>query len=284
MHMIGFRIILTLVLICTSGIYAAADDTAGENAVSYQSPYSVQLPYPVRELIPDLLEGERGDARFESKIRQSEWYQYGVGPWGPLPRNYPPPNIAQGKSSDWKRARILATALRFVGYHYRHHHIPDWAPPPGWHIPKPGSPRHDGKGVDCSNFTSFVYNQGLGIGFSSDIHKQADMETATVHGSEEEIPVRIIPLQDSPEAWARILKPGDLLFIRPRGSETISHVVIWIGEWSLPQGLPLVLDSHGSDVRDADGTLIPDGVYLRPFRPNSWYAVRADHAIRIIGE
>ncbi|MDD2500597.1 MAG: NlpC/P60 family protein [Geobacter sp.] len=260
-----------------------AADTGG---AEYQSPYGVKLPWPIPELIPDLLEGKRGEPGREAKIPESDWYGHShpwVGPWGPLPHRYKPPKRAEGKSDDWERARIIATALRFIGYHYRHHYIPDWDPPPGWYNPKPGGARHDGKGLDCSNFTAFVYNQGLGIRFSSDIRKQAATETVTVNGTEQQLPVRLIPRQESVEAWVKVLKPGDLLFIRPRSSETVSHVVIWIGQWGVPGGQPLILDSHGADVRDEDGTLIPDGVHLRPFRPNSWYATRADHAIRIIG-
>lgn len=274
-----FSFAVLLLLLCRPCICLSADD--------YRSPYSVKLPWTAQELIPDLLEGERGLVRNEAKIPEFDWYGYShpwVGPWGPRPRAYQPPQLAQGKSDDWKRARVIATALRFLGYHYRHHYIPDWDPPPGWYTPKPGGTRHDGKGVDCSNFTSFVYNQALGIGFSSDIHKQAAIDSVTIHGSDQTVPVKVIPIQDSPETWARVLKPGDLLFIRPRSSETVSHVVIWIGPWGQPDGQLLILDSHGADVRDSDGTLIPDGIQLRPFRPGSWYAVRADHAIRIIGE
>ncbi len=124
----------------------------------------------------------------------------------------------------------------------------------------------------------------MGIGFSSDIHKQAAIDSVTIYGSDRQMPVTVIPLQDSPAAWAKALKPGDLLFIRPRSSESISHVVLWIGDWGLPKGQFLVLDSHGADVKDSDGTLIPEGIHLRPFRNGSWYATRADHAIRIIGQ
>lgn len=275
-------LLLVLLLVIVPVGFAA--DNGGAD---YQSPYGVKLPWPIPELIPDLLEGKRGEAAREAKLPESEWYSHShpwVGPWGPLPHKYKPPKLAEGKSDDWKRARIIATALRFIGYHYRHHYIPDWDPPPGWYNPKPGGTRHDGRGVDCSNFTSFVYNQGLGIRFSSDIHKQAALETVTVNGTEQELPVRLIPRQDSVEAWARVLKPGDLLFIRPRSSETVSHVVIWIGQWGMPGGRPLILDSHGADVRDENGALIPDGIHLRPFRSDSWYATRADHAIRIVGQ
>jgi len=252
--------------------------------VQYSSPYSVRLPYEIRELIPDLLEGERGHRHHQSKISYQHWYNHTVvGPWGPLPREYMPPAIAEGKSAEWKRARVIAAALRFVGYHYRHHYIPDWDPPQGWHTPKAGGTRHDGKGVDCSNFTSFVYNQALGIGFSSDIHKQAAMEGVSIHGEFWGKDVTIIPRQESVAQWKSVLKPGDLLFIRPRSGIGISHVVIWLGAWGISSdNTPLILDSHGADVRDANKQLIPEGVHIRPFRSGSWYASSADHAIRVI--
>ncbi len=237
-RLLSFAILL--LLLCRPCICLSAEE--------YRSPYSVKLPWTAQELIPDLLEGERGLVRNEAKIPEFDWYGHShpwVGPWGPRPREYQPPQLALGKSDDWKRARVIATALRFLGYHYRHHYIPDWDPPPVWYTPKPGGARH---------------------------------------GSNQSLLAKLIPLQDSPEAWARVLKPGDMLFIRPRGSETISHVVIWIGQWGQPEGQAPILDSHGADVRDSDGVLIPDGIHLRPFRPDSWYAVRADHAIRIIGD
>ena len=272
----------------SSSMCLADTDLAGDDGrAEYRSPYSVSLPWPVGELIPDLLEGERGDPRREAVLPHDLWYQHRdpwVGPWGPLPRHYDWPGIADGKSDDWKRARVIAAALRYLGYQYRHHYIPDWNPPIGWYVPKPGGTRHDGKGVDCSNFTSFVYNQALGFGISSDVHKQAVTESVTIYGTNSNLPVTLIEKPQALEKWAEILKPGDLLFIRPKNGNEISHVVIWVGVWGASKdGLPLVLDSHGADVRDSEGALIPSGIYLRPFRQNSWYATNADHAIRIIG-
>ena len=53
------------------------------------------------------------------------------------------------------RQRVIAVALRFQGYHYQHHHVPDWDPPADW--PYKESPLgKQSKGVDCSNFTSFA--------------------------------------------------------------------------------------------------------------------------------
>ena len=90
---------------------------------------------------------------------------------------YPPlANLAQ-HSVEWQRERVVATAARFLGYDYQYHHIPDWNPPPTWPW-KPTSAGHNGKGVDCSNLTSFVFNQGFGIRISSGIHRQADSSTA----------------------------------------------------------------------------------------------------------
>ncbi len=276
----GFAAVMTL-----APSFASADE--GQTAeAAYASPYSIRLPYSIEELIPDILSGERGDPRNESDLPENDWYDHSkVGPWGPLPRAYLPPADASGKSAMFKRARIIAVAMRYIGYGYRHHYIPDWNPPAGWHTPKPGGERHDGKGVDCSNFTAFVYNQALGIKFSSDIQKQADMDSASINGSGESITVSVIPRQETLEAWKKILKPGDLIFIRPKSGSGISHVVMWLGEWGIsPDGASLVIDSHGEDTRDPNGTLIPNGIYPRPFKDSSWYLSYADHAIRIIGE
>ena len=281
------RVISTVLLALTIGA-TVADVMASEDSpasAAYESPYRVRLPWPDDELIPDLLDGQRGDPQFSATIAPAEWYGPRVGPWGPRPRAYPPPAIAQDKSDEWQRARLVATALRLVGYTYRHHHLPDWDPPPGWRTPKPGEVAHDGKGVDCSNFTAFVFNQGLGITISSDVQKQAATQTAALNGSGRSFAVATIAQQDTAAQWAQVLKPGDLLYIRPRHSDSIAHVVIWIGTWGTSgEGDPLVLDSHGADVRDENGKLIPAGVQLRPFRANSWYATRADHALRLIGQ
>lgn len=280
-----FSAVLAVIMIVTAVSPSPANDERGKTG--YQSPYAVSFPWPLEELIPDLLKGKRGEPGKEAKLSESLWYNHNypwIGPWGPLPRAYKPPKIAEGKSDEWKRARVIATALRFLGYYYRHHYIPDWDPPPGWYTPKPGGTRHDGKGVDCSNFTSFSYNQALGIGFSSDIRKQAATQQARINGSSQTISVKVIPRQGSAAEWERVLKPGDLLFIKPRNGEDVSHVVIWIGEWGVPSGQSLILDSHGADVKDSSGKMIPAGIYLRPFRVNSWYAANAVHAIRIIGE
>ena len=52
-------------------------------------------------------------------------------------------------------------------------------------------------------------------------------------------------------------------------------------QWILPDGTPLILDSHGEGVKDSNGKSIPCGINLRPFRKNSWYFKSASHAHRL---
>ncbi len=254
----------------------------------YQTPYSVKLPWSAEELIPDILSGPRGEAQEESETPFREWnspsLKKKLGSWGPRPRKFAPPEHANGKSPEWERARVIATALRYQGYAYRHHHIPDWNPPEGYHTPEKGETKHAGKGLDCSNFTSFIYNQGLGISLNSDVHKQAEITAAPVHGSSRTIRIRTIPGQGSVEEWQKALKPADLIYVRSNAGK-ISHVIMWLGEWGQsPDGTPLIIDSHGAEVKDSNGVQIPSGIRIRPFRPGSWYAKSSDHAHRILGE
>ncbi len=255
---------------------------------AYRSPYSVKLPWSAEELIPDILKGARGNPHLESGIPFRDWYSPNnkkkIGSWGPHPKAYAFPEVAQGKSDDWHRARVIATALRFQGYSYRHHHIPDWDPPEGFHTSDSGKTKTAGKGLDCSNFTSFAYNQGMGIGLNSDIHKQSDGTTAPVQGGGRTLSIKKIKEQGSVEAWQKILKPADLIYVRSNAGK-VSHVILWLGEWGQSSdGTPLILDSHGADVKDANGVMIPAGIHIRPFRPGSWYAKSSDHAHRILGE
>jgi hypothetical protein len=176
----------------------------------------------------------------------------------------------------------VAVALRFQGYAYQHHHIPDWSPPPGWPWMETCAGAN-GTGVDCSNLTGFVYNLGFGLRLSTDVHVQADERVA--RGPEGlRTPLQAVELPSSYEDRKKALRTGDLVFIRSRAGR-ISHVVIWVGPIGrAPDGNPLVIDSHGDNVRDCDGQPIPCGVQLRPFRENSWYNRSASHALRVFAD
>jgi squalene-hopene/tetraprenyl-beta-curcumene cyclase len=251
----------------------------------YRSPYSVKFTLPLKDLVGDLENSERGDYRKASTFAFAEWSGKRVldayGPWGPPARHFPAPEKLAERSLEWQRQRVIAVGLRFQGYGYQHHHIPDWDPPKDWPW-KETKGGHNGKGVDCSNFTAFVYNLGLGIKPTGNVKKQADQlehpgpgPNKTTHALRIEKPATYAEL-------TRTLQTGDLLFIRNKKGE-ISHVVLWVGAiGQAPDGSPLILDSHGDGVKDSNGNSIPHGIYLRPFRENSWYFQSASHAIRVL--
>jgi hypothetical protein len=252
---------------------------------AYQSPYRVAFTFRAEDLVGDLEQTPRGDPRLEAEIPFEHWYtrrtqERWLG-WGPRARDYPPPPGVASWPAERKRERVVAVALRFRGYSYQHHHIPDWSPPPGWPW-KETCAGTNGKGVDCSNLTGFVYNLGFGLRLSTDVHVQAEERVARGPGPSR---TRLHPvvLPSSYEERLKALRTGDLLYIRNRGGK-ISHVVIWvgpIGRGSDGAPEPLLIDSHGDDVRDSTGQPIPCGVQLRPFRENSWYNHSASHALRV---
>lgn len=263
-------------------LFLATSLTAAEPA--YQSPYKVNFNFKEDELIGDLLKGPRADWKDQSAIKERDWYNEETkrrwGYWGPPAKHYNPPAGFAGKSADWMRERIIATGLRFAGYGYQHHHIPDWEPPADW--PKAEKIEKTGKGLDCSNFTAFVYNLALGIKPTGDVQDQSVMTKVDGPGANRSIPVQRIESPGSAADWERVLKTGDLLFVKNR-SGNVSHVVLWVGKIGQERdGTPLVLDSTGEGSRDEKGQPIPNGVNLRPFNPNSWYANSASHALRII--
>jgi hypothetical protein len=250
---------------------------------AYRSPYRVEFTCPREELVGDLDRTERGDYRLEAQFPFGNWYTARTrerwGAWGPRARDYPPPPGVEPWPVERKRERVVAVALRFQGYAYQHHHIPDWSPPPGWPW-KECCAGANGKGVDCSNLTGFVYNLGFGLRLSTDVHIQAEERVARDPGGLR-TRLRPVELPSSYEDRIKELRTGDLVFIRSRGGR-ISHVVIWVGPIGrAPDGTPLVIDSHGDDVRDSSGQPIPCGVQLRPFRENSWYNRGASHALRV---
>ena len=122
-----------------------------------------------------------------------------VNSWGPK-INCPPVVFPQAVDLlDWKRKRIIDIAKKYIGLPYRHHYNPYWIAP-------------EGQGLDCSNLTSWVYNYGLGIKFTSHVEWQGE----------------------GPKAPGRVLgkhehyKPGDLLFLQNKKRTKISHVVIYV--------------------------------------------------------
>ena len=225
------------------------------------------------------------------------WYHLGVirhvvcSRWGPRFINFPAPARVFEKTADWQRKRLFAAAGMLLGrYRYAHHHMQVWNVPdePQWtaaHITP-------GEGIDCSDFTTWMYDYGLGVRLSSSVVQQAETLTAPVGGYPHHVATQRIGdmARGFPRDYQQLaatLQPGDLLFIRRsnRPDAPIAHVVVWLGNYasdSTGRDHHLILDSHGSEVLDSEGHQIPSGPAIRPFREKSWYFRCYDHALRLL--
>ncbi len=254
----------------------------------YVSPYKVNFTVPLAELCALDRESPRNNKRLESTTPFEEWYSPRIrkkyGAWGPEPRHYPAIPGSENVPPNWKRQRVLVVAHNLTGLPYQHHHIPDWNPPKYWPW-KPVAFGRNSTGVDCSDFTSWVYNYGLGIRFSSNIQKQSATVMLQGPGGEGSFEAKTILNDRGYDDLIAKLKTGDLLYIKRKGTDKVSHVIMWVGEYGhSPDNAPLVIDCTGPEHTDCLGNHIPIGVQLRPFLRDSWYYLSFSHAHRIIGE
>jgi len=272
-----FRIFVCLMAL--TGVLQAQKD--------YKSPYRVEFSFKEEELIGDLLKGPRSDWKDSATVSFRDWYnpanQARWGYRGPGAKHFNPPSGLASKSSQWSRERVIATGMRFIGYSYQHHHVPDWDPPADW--PRDAEQKtQPGKGLDCSNFTAFVYNLALGIKPTGDVKMQAAMTESPGPGSNRTLPVKRVELPKSFDEFEGTLLTGDLLYVK-NTSGNLSHVVLWVGKiGKSPDATPLILDSTGGGNYDVNRNEIPDGIHLRAFTPRSWYFKQASHVLRIIPE
>jgi hypothetical protein len=263
------------------------DDSATDN--SYKSPYSLNYTIPLDKLLAPDSDPPRNDWHLQSETAYERWYSPAIlkrfGSWGPEPRHFPAPFADFTKvSPDWMRQRLLAVGQKMIGLPYQHHHIPAWDPPADWPWKEVAYGRQS-QGVDCSDFTSWLYNYGLGIKLITNVHKQADRLDVPAPGGEGTITAQEILGNGDYKALIKNLITGDLLYIKNKQGE-ISHVIMWVGNiGKSPDGEPLVMDCTGTGTghKDSNGTAIPLGVQLRPFTEDSWYFKSFSHAHRIIG-
>jgi cell wall-associated NlpC family hydrolase len=273
---------------------APADTSVPQPAASgedpYSSPYSLSFASGGAQLDAGFDQRPWNDPGAESAQPVAAWqaaharhpdgsWPKGAG-WGPAAAQYPAPNLPKTDPA-YLRERVIAVAARQIGLAYQHHHIPSWVPPAGWAW-RPVVAGADGPGLDCSNFTSFVFNYALGIRLPTGIGLQAETLTLPGPGGTGCLHAGRIILGRYSGLRAR-LAPADLIYIHGRQAG-IGHVVMWLGKiGQSADGVPLVIDCTETGLRDASGALIPAGVRLRPFRRGGWYWRRASHAHRIIG-
>lgn len=203
------------------------------------------------------------DAMPHTDTPPSDWYStdghYLNRGWGPtslpLPE-VPVPGDAGCDATAWKRERILSAAMHYLNQpanpqalQYRHHHIPDWDPPTSTLRSGPAEPEDveghspetwgPGRGLDCSNFTAWVYSYGLGVKFSGDVHKQF-AGTAGPMGQ------RISA--DGP------FELGDLLYLHSNGvADRASHVVIFVDDGHVIDSRLNAQNLSGIQIRQRQG-------------------------------
>jgi hypothetical protein len=262
---------------------AAPSDLPGE---SYVSPYALRfsVPQPVLDSGFDASPWDDPDA--ESDLSFAVWEAQNAhargAAWGPPARQYPAPGLPR-RDALYQRERVINIAARHIGLPYQHHHLPSWRPPALWPwLPvKAGA---NGLGLDCSNFSSFVFNYALGLKLPTGVGRQGRVRRLAGPGGDGCLTADILrgPLSDS--LLAQLL-PADLLYFQVKGK--IRHVAFWVGaigqNSDTARPVPLVIDCSQLAHRDAKGNPIPPGVQLRPFTPDSWYAAHLSHAHRLIG-
>ena len=214
MHCYFRALIFILALIFSNGARAAFDCTT-INPESTYAPTTAASPtadFSFRDGLP------------QTEVSKEKW-QSCCGTFGPCPITYPKvifPN--ESLRVAWSRERAVEAAKRLIGTRYAHRHIPQMG------------------GLDCSNFTAFVYNYALGIRIKSNVELQAEQAGRRLDST--------TPLE-----------AGDLVFIYNSSKSSITHAVLYIDKNH-------IIDDTGP------------GVQVRAFE--GWYKDRQAWARRII--
>jgi len=309
-----FALILMLTALCAAAGPAGRAYAQQAHYSPYASPYRINFTCSEDALTFDFNESPRNDYTQASNTPFADWYVESTFPvanpndgrgtsasWGPWAANYPwvePPSGLTGgcDATTWKRERVLRVAQEYIGYDYQHHHIPDFNPYPSnrdWPASDPAVlVNYPTPGIDCSDFSSWNYNFGLGIVLNTDVVNQGLTSTPIYYG-QGGLAVTAVEVV-APGAGLTyqqltgVLQPGDLLYIKNTGG-TVSHVIMWLGqkgEDTNGQDHWLVIDSHDNSppISDSNNITIPPGVNIHPFRENEWYFTSFDHALRIIAD
>ncbi|MFN7802504.1 MAG: NlpC/P60 family protein [Planctomycetaceae bacterium] len=265
-------------------LVVACQPVPAQEKDKYVSPYRLKFRHPAQQLAAGFQQPPWNNPHDQSEVPHSRWYdretEKKFGSWGPVARQYPAPAGLERRDSTWLQDRVIYTASLWIGTPYQHHHIPAWDPPAHWPWQKVAYGKNS-RGVDCSNFSSFYYNYGLGVKLDTGIHQQAERTVVRGPGGRGQLRIEVIKPRSYDELVKELL-PGDLLYIKNRKG-AVGHVIMWLGEVGVsPDGTPLVIDSTGGNHVDSNGQKIPIGIHIRPMPRRSWYAEDLSHAHRII--
>ena len=255
------RLLAALALATSTASIAATLSAPVAVPIVATVPDAVDTPYPggTMQLDIDASDTVRGVYRVTQTIPVApgttkltlllpEWLPGNHAPRGPMAELVDLSFTANGPKLQWKRDRVVAVAKHYIGLPYRHHHIPAWSPK------SPDQHGLTGPGLDCSNFTAWVYNFGFGVILNSDVALQAAMKPRpgfAVHPGMQRIGA------EGP------FMPGDIIYIANPQKTAIVHAIIFID------------DGHIIDSTDGQ-------VAVRHF--TGWYRRQLSHAIRIFNE
>lgn len=180
--------------------------------------------------------------------------------WGPYTNNYPLVQIPDDCDPiSWQELRFLKVVDYIVSLdlNYCHHHNPSWIPMDSLFyrrtINENGGVCRDrgqnGKnqwnGVDCSSYSSFVYNFAFGTPFITAIRKQA---------CGPEAPGKVLDItKEDIKSGKYLFKPGDLLYIEGLVGN-VTHVIIWTGYIlkydSSKFGIERIINNYSPDTKE----------------------------------
>ncbi len=212
--------------------------------------------------------------------------------------NQPPSGVTY---ADWATARLMAAAQRLIGTTYQHLHLPQFnpdlvTPRSNFDLKKStqnltlqstqqllANPQISGSqsnpyypaygaaspGIDCTDFSAYIYNLALGYQMPSSTSNQITFPSSSsgLGGAADAIVLDSTGTRLTPQffyspnygtgtintghdldALIQSFQAGDLLYIRGQAGDIV-HVVIWLGAYGTnsdgsPSTVPLVISSH----------------------------------------
>lgn len=130
----------------------------------------------------------------QTEVPVADWQQPHFGDWGPPAAWFPPVHSPRGyPETEWLRDRVVEVSKRYLGLSYTRSHIPQ------------------NGGLDCSNFTAWVFNFGAGIRIPTNVQRQAQTAGRQLDAGEP-------------------LAPGDLIYLWNQDATRITHVALYVDE------------------------------------------------------